>query len=380
MKKIKGLFSIFAVVMLTLFSVTALAKNTQTVTDDQELSCDGPYVLYQPNGAVRIVSIGVDKTINDTTYAVLPDNFTLHVADHEGNYPFDVKLHAVKRQPWKQTQARKTFVMSDPHGRLNLVVSLLQGNGVIDKELKWAFGDNQLVVIGDVFDRGYDVPQIFWLFYKLEAEAEAAGGRVTVMLGNHEPMELAGDMRYAKPKYKMLADKLGVEYRSLFGSETELGRWLATRNAMQQIGRYMFVHAGISREFYERNIPIAEVNDTISSVLFMKSKERKAHSELCKFLYGNRGPIWYRGLVLKTSKWSHLSNDSLGMVLQRYDIDRIFVGHTIFKDIKRFYKGRVIAVNVDNLENYNHRRGRAVLIDGNDIFVVGDNGVKRKLK
>lgn len=380
MKKSKGLFSIFAVVMLTLFSVTALAKNTQTVTDNQELSCDGPYVLYQPNGAVRIVSVGADKTIKDTTYSVLPDNFTLRVADHEGNYPFEVKLHPVKRQPWKQTQARKTFVMSDPHGRLNLVVSLLQGNGIIDKELKWTFGDNQLVVIGDVFDRGYDVPQIFWLFYKLEAEAEAAGGRVTVMLGNHEPMELAGDMRYAKPKYKMLADKLGVEYRSLFGSETELGRWLATRNAMQQIGRYMFVHAGISREFYERNIPISEVNDTISSVLFIKSKERKAHSELCKFLYGNRGPIWYRGLVLKTRKWSPLSNDSLDMVLQRYDIDRIFVGHTIFKDIKRFYKGRVIAVNVDNLENYNHRRGRAVLIDGNDIFVVGDKGIKRKLK
>lgn len=100
--------------------------------------------------------------------------------------------------------------MSDPHGRLNLVVSLLKANGVIDSQLRWAYGDNQLVVIGDIFDRGYDVPQIFWLFYKLEAEAAECGGRVSVLLGNHEPMELAGDMRYAKPKYKMLADTLGI--------------------------------------------------------------------------------------------------------------------------------------------------------------------------
>lgn len=379
MKRTKGYLAIFLMVMLTMFSVTVSAKQ-QSADNDRQLSCDGPYVIYQPGGAVRVVSVGTDATVKDTTYAELPENFTLHVSDHEGNYPFDVKLHPINRQPWKQQQAKKTFVMSDPHGRLNLVVSLLQGNGVIDKNLNWCFGSNQLVVIGDVFDRGYDVPQIFWLLYKLEAEAEAQGGRVTMILGNHEPMELAGDMRYAKPKYKMLAEKLGIEYRSLFGKDTELGRWLSTRNAIQQIGRFMFVHAGISGEFYERNIPIAEVNDAISSVLFMKSKERKAHSELCKFLYGNRGPIWYRGLVLKTRKWSPLGSDSLDMVLQRYDIDRIFVGHTIFKDIKRFYKGRVIAVNVDNLENYNHKRGRAVLIDGNDIFVVGDKGIKRKLK
>ena len=68
------------------------------------------------------------------------------------------------------------------------------------------------------------------------------------------------------------------------------------------------------------------------------------------------------------------------MVLQRYDVDRIIVGHTIFKDIKRFYKGKVIAVNVDNLENYNHQRGRAILITDEKTYVVGDNGIKRILK
>ena len=365
-------------VLLSMCSITITAKDHDH--DNHHLSCDGPYVIYQPNGGVRVINVTETGLVKDTVYAALPDDFTLHVADHKGNYAFDVKLHPIVRQPWKQPQAPKTFIMSDPHGRLNLVVSLLQANGVIDSQLRWAYGNNQLVIIGDVFDRGYDVPQIFWLFYKLEAEAAACGGRVTMMLGNHEPMELAGDMRYAKPKYKMLADRLGMEYRHLFGPDTELGRWLGVCNAIQVIGRNLFVHAGISKEFYDRNLSIPMVNDTISSVLFMKSKERKAHSEFCKFLYGNRGPIWYRGLVLNDKKWSHLPSDSLDMVLRRYDVDRIFVGHTIFKDIKRFYNGRVIAVNVDNQENYEHRRGRAVLMTDDKLFVVGDKGIKKQLK
>lgn len=376
--KLVNKFSMIVMVMLTWFSVTISAKGV--TADDNHLSCDGPYVIYQPDGGVRVVNVTVAGEIKDTTYAALPENFTLHVSDHEGKYPFDVRLHPVVRQEWKQVQGKKTFVMSDPHGRLNLVIHLLQANGVIDSQLRWAYGDNQLVVIGDIFDRGYDVPQIFWLFYKLEAEAAACGGRVSVLLGNHEPMELAGDMRYAKPKYKLLAEKLGFSYRHLFGTNTELGKWLGTRNAMQIIGRNLFVHAGISREFYERNLSIPVVNDTISSVLFMKSKQRKAHSEFCKFLYGNRGPIWYRGLVLKKKKWSPLPSDSLDMILRRYDVDRIYVGHTIFKDIKSFYQGRVIAVNVDNLENYNHQRGRAVLIEDDKIYVVGDKGIKRQIK
>ena len=155
---------VMMMVMLTMFSITISAKEH---ADDKKLSCDGPYVVYQTDGSVRVISVTENGEVKDTVYAVLPKDFTLHVADHEGKYPFSVRLHPIARQPWKQSQARKTFVMSDPHGRLNLVVSLLKANGVIDSQLRWAYGDNQLVVIGDIFDRGYDVPQIFWLFYKL---------------------------------------------------------------------------------------------------------------------------------------------------------------------------------------------------------------------
>lgn len=57
----------------------------------------------------------------------------------------------------------------------------------------------------------------------------------------------------------------------------------------------------------------------------------------------------------------------------------IIVGHTIFKDISTFYDGKVIGVNVDNKENQKKKRGRALLIDKDTYFVVGDKGVLRKL-
>jgi hypothetical protein len=98
------------------------------------------------------------------------------------------------------------------------------------------------------------------------------------------------------------------------------------------------------------------------------------------FLYGNSGPIWYRGLVRTDGKYNPLAKDSLEMIMDRYKAKHIIVGHTIFKDISTFYNGKVIGVNVDNKENREKKRGRAMLIENNQYFVVGDKGIQRQLE
>ena len=352
-------------------------KKKEKEKKEVELSADGPYVIYRPDGKTRIVSVDVEGRIRDTTYTVLPKDFRLHVTDHKGKSSFDVKLHPVKRPDWNYRQPDKVFVMSDPHGRLDCVISLLRGNGIIDKEYRWDFGKNHLVVIGDIFDRGKDVPQIFWLFYKLEEEAVQAGGRLSLLLGNHETLVLAGDLRYVKPKYKELARQLGMDYERLFGPDTELGRWLATRNTVEVIGPDLYVHAGLGRAFYDRNLDLPRVNEEMSRALFLKKAQRKELSELTAFLYGNEGPVWYRGLVRTAEKYKPLAADSLQLLLQRYGVERIIVGHTIFEDVSTFYGQRVIGVNVDNEDNRREGRGRGLLIDGTKYLVVGDKGVLR---
>lgn len=90
------------------------------------------------------------------------------------------------------------------------------GSGV-----SWNIWKEQLVVIGDVFDRGKDVLPIYWLLYKLEKEAADAGGQLVFLLGNHEGMVLAGDLRYVKSKYLHLADTLHIPYQELWNKQTE---------------------------------------------------------------------------------------------------------------------------------------------------------------
>lgn len=376
-------FTFVLCIILISFSGSGLRAGTPDKKKKKEpkecLSTDGPYILWQSNRNARVITVDKQKSIHDTVYQAIPQNFSLPVYGHKGDFLFNVKLHPISRPKWKLNQAPKVFVTSDPHGNFDCFAGLLQANGVINEQYDWTFGKNQLVVIGDVFDRGKDVLPIFWLIYKLEKEAQDAGGQVVFLLGNHEPMVLTGDMRYAKEKYPALATLLGIKYKDLFSPSTELGHWLATRNTMQLIGNNLFVHAGLSAELYNRNLSIPEINPAMSEALFLNKAERKAHSDLSAFLYGNSGPIWYRGMVKDDEKYNPLPGDTLNLILKKYNAERVIVGHTIFKNITTRYNGRVITVNVDNKENREKGRGRGILIEPKKISVTGDKGIMKKL-
>lgn len=340
---------------------------------------DGPYIFHLTDGGIRVVSVNVDSTLIDTIYKTLPVNFALPVKSHDGKHTFDVKLHKFQRQNWKSSQPGKLMVISDPHGNMDCFVSVLRGNNVINEKYEWIYGANHLIINGDVFDRGKNVLPIFWLIYKLEREAEEAGGQVSFLIGNHEPMILAGDYRYANEMYLNLAERINMDYREFFGSDTELGRWLTTRNSMQIIGDDLFVHAGLGKVFLEANLTIPQVNEGISAGLFMTKQERKEHSELTEFLFGSLGPIWYRGMVRNDEKYDPLHTDVLGEILQRYGVKRVVVGHTIFPDIRVFYSGRVVTVNVDNKKNFDAVLGRGILIEKDNTYVISDKEILRKL-
>jgi len=69
------------------------------------------------------------------------------------------------------------FVISDIEGNFAGLKMILQSAGVIDKALHWSFGKGHFVFNGDLFDRGGQVTECLWFIYKLESEAEAAGGK-----------------------------------------------------------------------------------------------------------------------------------------------------------------------------------------------------------
>lgn len=75
----------------------------------------------------------------------------------------------------------RTLVVGDIHGKLTLLTRLLE-------EMDYRPGDDRLILIGDLVDRGEDSRGVVSKAIELKREASA---RVVVIRGNHEAMMLA---------------------------------------------------------------------------------------------------------------------------------------------------------------------------------------------
>jgi hypothetical protein len=174
--------------------------------------------------------------------------------------------------------------IGDIHGALTELVDILRAAGLIDERRRWSGGAARLVQTGDVTDRGRDVRGVIDLLIRLEAEARRVGGRVDVLLGNHEGMNILHDFRDVSPEaYAAFADTRSedrrrrayeshasiakrngrtidrdawmaahppgyVEYAEAFGPSGQYGRWLRGRKVVLQIGETIFMHAGLNPE------------------------------------------------------------------------------------------------------------------------------------
>ncbi len=127
-------------------------------------------------------------------------------------------LPAVASQ-WQYSDVERVVAVSDIHGAYDALVATLQNARLLDAELGWAGGAAHLVIVGDILDRGAHSRNAMDLLMRLEQEADAAGGKVHVLIGNHEAMNLVGDLRYvAKAEFEAFADE---------ETEDERERWLA---------------------------------------------------------------------------------------------------------------------------------------------------------
>lgn len=251
---------------------------------------------------------------------------------------------------------QNVFALSDVEGNFNAVVNLLRRHEVIDSKLRWSYGQGHLVILGDVFDRGNHVVELLWLIYRLEDEAAAAGGNVHLLLGNHEIMALSNCLRYAEPKYKyfdlLVRRELGIRYSDLFGLDTELGRWLRSKNVAINIGGTIFVHGGLSPELIKYKLTLKDINQSIRSAV---AKSKKELTTIERFLLGQNGPLWYRGYFSSKLKPTKIGIDEVRDILYHYRAERIVVGHTIVDSPRVDFAGLILAVNVkhpaDHLES-----------------------------
>lgn len=98
-----------------------------------------------------------------------------------------------------QSRAPRVVAIGDIHGSLEGFRAILTSAGLLGADGHWSGGTATLVQTGDVTDRGAEVRGVFDLIRQLEREAPAQGGRVVALLGNHEVMNLIGELRDVTP-------------------------------------------------------------------------------------------------------------------------------------------------------------------------------------
>lgn len=143
---------------------------------------------------------------------------------------------------------RRLVAIADLHGDLHAGVRVLKLAGLVDDRQHWAGGDAVLVQTGDIVDRGGEAKQLYELFQRLAAEAAGRGGAVHNLLGNHDIMNMLGDVRYVnKSDYAHFG---GAKARArAFSAAGELGQWLRSLPVALRLGDTVFVHAGITPEW-----------------------------------------------------------------------------------------------------------------------------------
>lgn len=186
--------------------------------------------------------------------------------------------------------APRIVAVGDVHGAAGALVGILQRAGLIDAQRSWTGGTAVFVQTGDLLDRGTEAREVLDFLIALEPQAAKAGGRVRVLLGNHEFMNLLGETRDVAPElFARFADAQSesrreqgfqaasrisrgkpidkaawlaahppgyLEYRDAFSPKAPYGKWLRSKPIVAEIEGTVFMHAGINLDFTAESLDL----------------------------------------------------------------------------------------------------------------------------
>lgn len=256
----------------------------------------------------------------------------------------------------------RLVAFGDVHGDLGATRRALTLAGAIDDSDRWVGGELVVVQTGDQLDRGDDEQEILDLFERLRVEAKAAGGAFHALLGNHELMNVAGDLRYVTPGgFADFQDIDGLRLddpalsqlpatararAAAFAPGGPYARVLAERNTVVVVGPSVFVHGGVLPSHVPEGLASLErLNADVRAWLVGRGDGRALESDVL----GPEGVVWTRLYAGDDEQ----ACAQLGEALARLDAVRMVVGHTVQKTgITAGCDGRVWRVDVGMAAHY----------------------------
>jgi len=332
---------------------------------------------------------------------------------------------------WSCEGVARIVAVGDVHGALAEYTAILRAAGIVDAAGHWAGGASFLVSTGDLIDRGPQSNEVIALLRRLEAEALAAGGRVIVTLGNHEEMNLIGDLRYlvgadyaafaaaeraagdgAAPGGPVPDHKLPPGWfarQQAFSPAGDVGRWLLERPLVARVNGVLFTHGGLPPGLATGSLDDINTTglhqnlvdyttawhalidaglldaDTIDDARVALAKQRlTAHAGDDRVrlealvatlertdaspVLSVAGPLWYRGNAMCNSAFE---TDTVDTVLGQLEGRNVVIGHTITKTkrITTRMDGRVTMIDTGMLPHY-EGQASALVIEGDARSVI----------
>ncbi|MBW8184370.1 metallophosphoesterase [Shewanella nanhaiensis] len=341
--------TILTLSVLSLLFVTqsALASEPNSVTTASgteqfdEHYFDGPYLFYkkgdeQEASDKQHASWICDSTLLTTEITELQLQRPLNC----GQLPEPLLNQDAKVvHPDTYTGVKKIVALSDVHGQYDVLIHLLKKQKIIDQNGDWAFGDGHMVMTGDMFDRGHQINEVLWFMYKLDRQASKAGGKLHLLMGNHEQMVMRGDLRYVNERYQTTEKLLNRTYDELYDNSSEIGQWLRSKNTLVKINDSLFLHGGVSSEWLERGLNLERANRLYRANVD-KSKEEIRQDPLLNFLFFGNGPTWFRGYFKPD-----FDENELDKILAYFQVKRVVVGHTSQEQVLGLFDNRVLAID-----------------------------------
>ncbi len=271
----------------------------------------------------------------------------------------------------------RVVAVGDLHGDLHATKRALELAGAVDRAGKWVGGNLTVVQTGDVLDRGDDEREIHEYLWKLRAEASAAGGRLILLSGNHELMNVAVDLRYVTPGG--LSDFVDIDASALGAirdrvPEPMLGRvaafmpgglWakrLADQPVVALVAGTLFAHAGVLPEHLRYGL--GAINEETSA--WMRGEQRAAPEVLAV----EDSPVWTRRYAEDTV--DDATCRVLGEVLTRVSAKRLVVGHTVqYGGVTSACDGKLWRIDVGLARYYGSRHNQVLEVDQDQVKVLG---------
>jgi hypothetical protein len=297
----------------------------------------------------------------------------------------------------------RIVAVGDVHGAFDRFVAMLKTAGILDGDDRWAGGRTHLVQVGDVLDRGIEGPKALDLLMRLEGQAEKAGGRVHSLLGNHEVMNMLGDLRYVSAEeykafrtpdserlrghlYERSMDRaraaaksrgekfdetafrarfnedapLGwVERTRAFAADGRYGEWLRKHDTVATINGLVFLHGGLTPEV--ASLGCEAINDRVRREIGTDVEKTMADPKTT-LAAGENGPLWFRGLARAESPETAALADG---ALRPLSARAMVIGHTVTGTGKIEVRigGKVIMIDAGMTDAYGGHAA-ALEIDG----------------